>query len=69
MGQYSIWDKLYIKSIRTKNARTWANYLYMYDRNKDNDKALITFTSPKIKAHDKLEHIKHINPNYAIAKN
>jgi hypothetical protein len=60
MSQFSKCDKSYIKSIRTKNARIWSNYLYMCDRNKDNDKALITFTSPQLEAYDKLLHIKEI---------
>ena len=65
MGQLSKWDKSYINSIRTKNNRVWSNYLYICDRNQDNDKALITFTSPKIEAYDKLEHIKHIKQHFS----
>ena len=65
MSRLSQWDKLHIKSIRTKNARTWSNYLYMCDRNKDNDKALITFTSPQTEAYDKLLDIQEIKRHFS----
>ena len=65
MSQYSKWDKLYINSIRSKNKRVWSNYLYMCDRNKENDKALITFTSPQTKAYDKLLDIKEIKRHFS----
>lgn len=60
MAELSQWYKSYINRIRTKNKRTWANYLFMCDRNKDNEKALITFTTPKKEAYDKLLHIQEI---------
>jgi len=65
MAQLSKWDKLYINRIRIKNKRVWSNYLYMCDRNTNNEKALITFTSPKKTTYDKLSHIKEIKQHFS----
>ncbi|WP_321778125.1 hypothetical protein [Sulfurimonas sp.] len=60
MAELSQWYKSYINRIRIKNKRVWSNYLFMCDRNKDNEKALITFTTPKKEAYYKLLHIQEI---------
>ena len=60
MAQLSKWHKTYINRIRIKNSQLWANYFFMCDRNKNNEKALITFTTPQKVAYDKLSHIKEI---------
>lgn len=65
MTELSIWDKLYINRIRIKNSKLWANYFFMCKRNKDNEKALITFTIPQKKAYDKLLHIQEIKRHFS----
>ena len=65
MQQLSEWEKFEAKSIRNKNKKVWANYLFLCDKNKNREKALITFTSPQATAYDKLSEIQLIKRFFA----
>lgn len=65
MQQLANWEKFEAKSIRNKNKKIWANYLFLCDKNKDREKALITFTSPQSTAYDKLSEIQLIKRYFA----
>ncbi len=59
------WDKVHIKRLRSKNKKICSSYLYICDRNKDKDRMLITFTSSKKTAFEKLSHIKEIKNHFS----
>lgn len=65
MDKIAEYNKIYINRQRTKNRKIWSNYLYMLNKNQNMEKALITFTSPKIEASNKLEDIRLIKKYFS----
>lgn len=63
MSQLTNYEKVDAKNIRTKNKKTWSNYLFMSDKNKNREKALVSFTSPLTDIDEKVTQIKLIK-NY-----
>lgn len=59
------WDKVHIQRLRSKNKKICSAYLYICDRNKDKERMLITFTSSKKTAFEKLSHIKEIKNHFS----
>lgn len=59
------WDKVHIQRLRSKNKKICSSYLYICDRNKNKERMLITFTSSKKTAFEKLSHIKEIKNHFS----
>lgn len=54
-----------ISKQRAKNKKIWSSYLYLFDKNKDRDKALITFTTSKKTIQEKLDEIRLIKKYFS----
>ena len=59
------YDTYIINKQRAKNKKIWSGYLYMLDVNKDKEKALVTFTTSKITAQEKLDEIRKIKKYFS----
>lgn len=54
-----------ISKQRAKNKKIWSSYLYLFDKNKEREKALITFTTSKKTIQEKLDEIRLIKKYFS----
>ena len=65
MSQLTYFERAYANNLRAKNKKTWANYLFISNKNVSREKALVTFTSSKVDKHDRLTEVKLIKNHFS----